>query len=117
MAGAARAAVVASWRRCPRNSPAGAIATAAAAHQGLAGDVLSGLATGNGTSAHRAYLSASAVKNCTRLRCWLHRVGATAMRAKGKAPQRAAGQHVLAYNLTRVMNIIGVQPLLAAMRA
>jgi macrodomain Ter protein organizer (MatP/YcbG family) len=25
--------------------------------------------------------------------------------------------HVLAYNLTRVMNIIGVQPLLAAMRA
>jgi uncharacterized protein YjbJ (UPF0337 family) len=25
--------------------------------------------------------------------------------------------HVLAYNLTRVMNIIGIQPLLAAMRA
>ena len=25
--------------------------------------------------------------------------------------------HVLAYNLTRVMNILGVQPLLAAMRA
>jgi hypothetical protein len=25
--------------------------------------------------------------------------------------------HVLAYNLTRVMNIIGVQPLLMAMRA
>jgi hypothetical protein len=25
--------------------------------------------------------------------------------------------HVLAYNLTRVMNIIGVQPLLAVMRA
>ena len=25
--------------------------------------------------------------------------------------------HVLAYNLTRVMNIIGVQPLLAAMAA
>ena len=25
--------------------------------------------------------------------------------------------HVLAYNLTRVMNIIGVQPLMAAMRA
>jgi hypothetical protein len=25
--------------------------------------------------------------------------------------------HVLAYNLTRVMNIVGVQPLLAAMRA
>jgi len=25
--------------------------------------------------------------------------------------------HVLAYNLTRVMNMMGVQPLLAAMRA
>jgi len=25
--------------------------------------------------------------------------------------------HVLAYNLTRIMNIMGVQPLLAAMRA
>jgi len=25
--------------------------------------------------------------------------------------------HVLAYNLTRVMNILGVQPLLVAMRA
>ena len=25
--------------------------------------------------------------------------------------------HVLAYNLTRVMNIIGIQPLIAAMRA
>jgi hypothetical protein len=25
--------------------------------------------------------------------------------------------HVLAYNLTRIMNIVGVQPLLAAMRA
>jgi hypothetical protein len=25
--------------------------------------------------------------------------------------------HVLAYNLTRVMNIVGVQPLMAAMRA
>ena len=25
--------------------------------------------------------------------------------------------HVLAYNLTRVMNIIGVQPLIVAMRA
>ena len=25
--------------------------------------------------------------------------------------------HVLAYNLTRVMNILGIQPLLAAMRA
>jgi hypothetical protein len=25
--------------------------------------------------------------------------------------------HVLAYNLTRVMNIIGIQPLLAVMRA
>jgi hypothetical protein len=28
-----------------------------------------------------------------------------------------AALHVLAYNLTRVMNIIGIQPLLAAMRA
>jgi transposase len=25
--------------------------------------------------------------------------------------------HVLAYNLTRIMNIIGIKPLLAAMRA
>jgi hypothetical protein len=25
--------------------------------------------------------------------------------------------HVLAYNLTRVMNIIGIQPLITAMRA
>jgi transposase len=25
--------------------------------------------------------------------------------------------HVLAYNLTRVMNIMGIQPLIAAMRA
>ena len=25
--------------------------------------------------------------------------------------------HVLAYNLTRVMNIVGIQPLMAAMRA
>jgi len=25
--------------------------------------------------------------------------------------------HLLAYNLTRVMNILGIQPLLAAMRA
>ena len=25
--------------------------------------------------------------------------------------------HVLAYNLTRVMNIMGIQPLMAAMRA
>jgi transposase len=25
--------------------------------------------------------------------------------------------HVLAYNMTRIMNIVGVQPLLAAMRA
>jgi hypothetical protein len=28
-----------------------------------------------------------------------------------------AARNVLAYNLTRVMNIIGVQPLLAVMRA
>ncbi|MEH2609554.1 hypothetical protein V1293_001843 [Bradyrhizobium sp. AZCC 1693] len=27
------------------------------------------------------------------------------------------GLHVLAYNLTRIMNIVGVRPLLAAMRA
>ena len=36
------------------------------------------------------------------------------------APPRVAAEmalHVLAYNLTRVMNIIGVQPLMAAMRA
>jgi hypothetical protein len=37
-----------------------------------------------------------------------------------KTLPRVAGEmalHVLAYNLTRVMNIMGVQPLLAAMRA
>ena len=37
-----------------------------------------------------------------------------------KTPPRAAtgmALHVLAYNLTRVMNIIGVQPLMAAIRA
>ena len=37
-----------------------------------------------------------------------------------KTLPRVAGEmalHVLAYNLTRVMNIVGVQPLLAAMRA
>jgi hypothetical protein len=37
-----------------------------------------------------------------------------------KTLPRVAGEmalHVLAYNLTRVMNIIGVQPLITAMRA
>jgi len=36
-----------------------------------------------------------------------------------KALPRVAGEmvlHMLAYNLTRVMNILGIQPLLAAMR-
>jgi hypothetical protein len=34
-------------------------------------------------------------------------------------PRVAAGMalHVLAYNLTRIMNIMGIQPLLAVMRA
>ena len=37
-----------------------------------------------------------------------------------KTPPKVATEmalHVLAYNLTRVMNIIGVQPLMSAMRA
>ena len=37
-----------------------------------------------------------------------------------KTLPRVSGEmalHVLAYNLTRVINIVGVQPLLAAMRA
>ena len=37
-----------------------------------------------------------------------------------KTLPRVAGEmalHVLAYNLTRVMNIIGIQPLIAAIRA
>ena len=37
-----------------------------------------------------------------------------------KTLQKVASEmalHVLAYNLTRVMNIMGVRPLLAAMRA
>jgi transposase len=37
-----------------------------------------------------------------------------------KAPPKVATEmalHVLAYNLTRVMNIIGLRPLLAALRA
>ena len=36
------------------------------------------------------------------------------------APPRVASEmalHVLAYNLARVMNIMGIQPLMAAMRA
>jgi hypothetical protein len=46
------------------------------------------------------------------------RMGATHFLMK-TLPRVAAEMalHVLAYNLTRVMNIIGVQPLMAAMRA
>jgi Transposase DDE domain len=46
------------------------------------------------------------------------RMGATHFLMK-TLPRVAAEMalHVLAYNLTRVMNIVGVQPLLAAMRA
>jgi hypothetical protein len=46
------------------------------------------------------------------------RMGATHFLMK-RLPQVATEMalHVLAYNLTRVMNIIGVQPLLAVMRA
>ena len=46
------------------------------------------------------------------------RMGATHFLMK-RLPKVAAEMalHVLAYNLTRVMNIIGVQPLLAMMRA
>jgi transposase len=46
------------------------------------------------------------------------RMGATHFLMK-RLPKVAAEMalHVLAYNLTRVMNIIGVQPLLAAIRA
>jgi transposase len=46
------------------------------------------------------------------------RMGATHFLTK--TLPKVAGEmalHVLAYNLTRVMNIIGVKPLLAAMRA
>ena len=46
------------------------------------------------------------------------RMGATHFLTKTLT--RAASEmalHVLAYNLTRVMNIIGIQPLLAAIRA
>jgi hypothetical protein len=32
-------------------------------------------------------------------------------------PIRVMALHVLAYNLTRVMNIVGIKPLLAAIRA
>jgi hypothetical protein len=38
------------------------------------------------------------------------------MRTLPRVPSEMA-LHVLAYNLTRVMNIIGIQPLIAAMRA
>ena len=37
-----------------------------------------------------------------------------------KTPPRVAAEmalHLLAYNLTRAMNIIGIQPLMAAIRA
>ena len=46
------------------------------------------------------------------------RMGATHFLMK-RLPKVATemAMHVLAYNLTRVMNIMGVQPLLAAMRA
>ena len=46
------------------------------------------------------------------------RMGATHFLMK-TLPRVAAEMalHVLAYNLTRVMNILGIQPLLAAMRA
>jgi transposase len=46
------------------------------------------------------------------------RMGATHFQMR-TLPRVAAEMalHVLAYNLTRVMNIIGVQPLMAAMRA
>src|SRR5438067_10677980 len=46
------------------------------------------------------------------------RMGATHFSMK-TLPRVAAEMalHVLAYNLTRVMNIIGIQPLMAAMRA
>ena len=33
------------------------------------------------------------------------------------AARRSDALHVLAYNLTRVMNIMGIQPLMAAIRA
>ena len=46
------------------------------------------------------------------------RMGATHFLMK-RLPQVATEMalHVLAYNLTRVMNIVGVQPLMAAIRA
>jgi len=34
-----------------------------------------------------------------------------------RAPATEMALHVLAYNLTRVMNIVGIKPLLAAIRA
>ena len=43
-----------------------------------------------------------------------------AMRFLIKTLPRVSGEmalHVLAYNLTRVMNIVGIKPLLAAVRA
>lgn len=37
--------------------------------------------------------------------------------AKPTAPKPVTRVYAIAYNLTRIMNIMGVQPLLAAMRA
>jgi hypothetical protein len=46
------------------------------------------------------------------------RMGATHFLRSGcRRSQPEMALHVLAYNFTRVMNIFGVQPLLAAMRA
>jgi hypothetical protein len=44
------------------------------------------------------------------------RMGATHFLMK-TLPKVATELHVLAYNLTRVMNIMGTQPLMAAIRA
>ena len=45
-------------------------------------------------------------------------IGATHFLMKGLPKvAREMALHVLAYNLTRVLNILGVQPLMAALRA
>ena len=51
--------------------------------------------------------------------CAAKRLGAPQHASRKTLPRVAAEMalHVLAYNLTRVMNIMGVQPLMAAMRA
>ena len=69
-------------------------------------------------SAHRlADCSACAM---TSLSCWAMkmRMGATHFLMK-RLPKVATEMalHVLAYNLTRVMNIMGVKPLIAGVRA